>query len=31
MNLARSDKMEKLTTSIFTELANRKQEAIKKG
>jgi LL-diaminopimelate aminotransferase len=31
MNLIASDKVRGLTTGIFTELANRKQEAIKKG
>lgn len=31
MNLVASEKMKKLTTGIFTELANKKQEAIKKG
>ncbi|MDP4083228.1 MAG: LL-diaminopimelate aminotransferase [Bacillota bacterium] len=31
MKLVASEKVKKLTTSIFTEVANRKQEAIKKG
>ena len=31
VNLVASEKMKKLTTGIFTELANKKQEAVKKG
>jgi LL-diaminopimelate aminotransferase len=31
MNLVASKKIQKLTTSIFTEVSNRKQEAIKNG
>ena len=31
MNLIASNKMKKLTTGIFTELANKKQDALNKG
>ncbi len=31
MNLIASDKMKKLTTGIFTELANKKQDALNRG
>ena len=31
MNLIASNKMRKLTTSIFTELANKKQDALNNG
>jgi LL-diaminopimelate aminotransferase len=31
VNFVASEKMKKLTTGIFTELANKKQEAVKRG